>query len=275
MRRRPCSACHPRKSGDPVTEARQEEARPAGRTILQPRGYWVPAFAGMTGRETSRSEEADDLLDRRDQLRLRSEEARPAGRTILQPRGYWVPAFEGMTGRETSRSEEADDLLDRRDQLRLGHLELAGTLGPPGGVVGDRAGQALGLGKVLDLDDALRLLVAALDDDERRVAPVGIFHLGAHSGFAQIHLGGDAGMAELGHHRLIFADTVAVHDEDDHRAGGILGIVRVEGGERGLQARYADREASRRDRLVHEAPDEAVIAPAPADRAEHHRLTLL
>src|SRR6185312_9469777 len=41
------------------------------------------------------------------------------------------------------------------------------------------------------------------------------------------------------------------------------------------QARDADREAGRRNRLLTEAGDEAVIAPAAADRAEADRLPVL
>ncbi len=41
--------------------------------------------------------------------------------------------------------------------------------------------------------------------------------------------------------------------------------------ERRLQPRHADGEAGRRHRLAHEARDEAVVAPAAADRAEAHR----
>ena len=74
-------------------------------------------------------------------------------------------------------------------------------------------------GEVLDLDDAARALVAALDDDGGGVPSVGIFELGAHAGFAEIELGGDAGIAERRDHALVVAEAGAVHDGDDHRAG--------------------------------------------------------
>src|SRR5580704_3145378 len=49
--------------------------------------------------------------------------------------------------------------------------------------------------QVLDGDLALGLLVGALDDDARRVAPVGLFHLRAEFAGAEIKLGANAGVA--------------------------------------------------------------------------------
>src|SRR5436190_17265993 len=41
------------------------------------------------------------------------------------------------------------------------------------------------------------------------------------------------------------------------------------------QPRHADRNAGRRDVLVAEAPDQAIVASAARDRAEAHRLAVL
>ena len=73
------------------------------------------------------------------------------------------------------------------------------------------------LDQVLDLHLALGALVAALDDDDRAAAPVGIFHLRLHAGAAEIHLGADAGVAKLRHHLLVAAEAfrVLVHDQHD------------------------------------------------------------
>ena len=46
-------------------------------------------------------------------------------------------------------------------------------------------------------------------------------------------------------------------------------------GERRLQARDADGEAGGRHLLAEEALDEAIVAPAAADRAEAHGLAVL
>ena len=66
------------------------------------------------------------------------------------------------------------------------------------GIVGDLAGEALAFDQVLDLDDALRAFVAALDDGQRRAAAVGIFQLVAEILLvALVHFGADAGMAQV------------------------------------------------------------------------------
>ncbi len=56
---------------------------------------------------------------------------------------------------------------------------------------------------------------------------------------------------------------------------GALVAELADGLQRGGEPRHADGEAGRRHVLAAEAADEAVIAPAPADRAEHDGLALL
>ncbi len=53
------------------------------------------------------------------------------------------------------------------------------------------------------------------------------------------------------------------------------GLVLVDGGERRLQARDADGEAGGRHLGAEEALDQAVVAPAAADRAEAHGLAVV
>src|SRR6266545_3173569 len=56
---------------------------------------------------------------------------------------------------------------------------------------GDRRRGFGAFDQILDLQFALRALVAALDDHAGRAAPVGIFHLRLHAGGAEIDLGAD------------------------------------------------------------------------------------
>src|SRR5215471_5828118 len=144
-------------------------------------------------------------------------------------------------------------------------------------LVGDDRGRGLGaLDQVLDLHLAARLLVAALDDHARRVAPVGIFQLVAHVlGVAEIELGADVCIAQAYNHLLIVRDAVAIEHGDDHGAEFGPRIELAEQRQRRLQPRYADREAGCRHDLAAETRDKTVIAPAAADGAEHDRLPLL
>ena len=103
-------------------------------------------------------------------------------------------------------------------------------------------------------------------------APVGIFELLADAvlGIAEVEFGADFCVAQHRHHFLIFGHALAVEYGDDHRAGCGLVVELAEQRERGLQARDADGETGRRHRLAAEARDQAVVAPAAADRAEAH-----
>ena len=76
-------------------------------------------------------------------------------------------------------------------------------------------------------------------------------------------------------HLLVVGEAVLLHDEHDHGAVGGGGLVLVDGGERRLQARDADGEAGGRHLGAEEALDQAVVAPAAADRAEAHGLAVL
>ena len=51
-----------------------------------------------------------------------------------------------------------------------------------------------------DLDDAALLFILALDDRQRRVAPVGVFHLCPHAGVAEIELGRHVGLSRSALH---------------------------------------------------------------------------
>ena len=73
--------------------------------------------------------------------------------------------------------------------------------------------------QILDRDFALGLLVAALDDDARRVALVGVFELIAEiARIAEIKLGADFSGAQFRDHVLIIGEAVLVEHGDDDRA---------------------------------------------------------
>ena len=81
-------------------------------------------------------------------------------------------------------------------ELCLGDFELAGPFFAVGAWSAMPSARRLPFDQVLDLHDAARLLVLALDDGERGVAAVGVFHLRPHAGVAEIELGRNAGVAK-------------------------------------------------------------------------------
>ena len=109
------------------------------------------------------------------------------------------------------------------DQLRLGDGDL--RLGAHFQIVG---AVLVGLGEFgaereiadHDLRAARRVaLVRALDDGAERAALVGVFELRVHLAFAEIELGGDAGVAQRCDEPLVVGHAVAVHRQHDDRAG--------------------------------------------------------
>src|SRR5712691_7700433 len=80
------------------------------------------------------------------------------------------------------------------DQLLLRHRELRRPALAPFLIGRDRRRGPLAFDQILDLHFGwgFGALLAALDDDAGRAAPVGIFHLRLHAGGAKIHLGADA-----------------------------------------------------------------------------------
>src|SRR5712692_644474 len=154
------------------------------------------------------------------------------------------------------------------DEFRFLHRELRRAALAPLLVGGDFIGGLGAEDEVLDLHLALRLLVAALDDDTRRVALVGVFQLRAHLALPKIKLGANAGVAQRRDHFLVVGDALLVEDGDDHGAKFGFGADLAEVLEGGEKARDADGESGRRHRLAAKARDEAVITPAAADRAE-------
>src|SRR5262245_61764040 len=135
---------------------------------------------------------------------------------------------------------------------------------------GDRRGRSGAFDEILDLHLAFLALVAALDDDARRVPAIGIFHLRLHAGRAEIDLGADVLSAQPAREHLIFADALAVEHEHDNGPDVGLCITLCDVRERCREPRYADRESRGGHRLAAEARDQAVITPAAADRAEPH-----
>ena len=66
------------------------------------------------------------------------------------------------------------------DKIGLRHRELGGAAFAPFLVGGDGGGRAGAFDQVLDLHFPALMLIAPLDDDAGRVAPVGILELGPH-----------------------------------------------------------------------------------------------
>ena len=110
------------------------------------------------------------------------------------------------------------------------------------------------------------------DDRGGGIAAVGVFQLRLHAGGAEIHFGGDAGVAEVGDDLLVVGEAVLIHHGDDDGAVRAFVVELADGFQRGGEPRDADGETGRRNVFAAEAADEAVVAPSPADRAEDDRL---
>ena len=168
-----------------------------------------------------------------------------------------------------------ENLPNPFDKLRFGHGELRlGLLLQIFLAVLD-GGERGAEDQILDLHLAFRLLVAALDDDARRAAPIGIFHLRLHAGLAEIKLGADVRCAKRLRHLLIVGDAVAIEHEHDDGALRGARLEFAEALEAEQEPRHADGDAGGRNLLAGEALDQPVIAPAADDRAEPDGLTLL
>ena len=128
------------------------------------------------------------------------------------------------------------------DKLRFLHGKLRRLTFAPFLIVADFLGKLFAENHVLDRDLTACLLVAALNDDARGTALVGIFHLRLHAGGAEIHLRADGGigLAERAGEIIVVGKALAVHDEDDGGAGGCGCVELAEGLQRGIQARNAD-----------------------------------
>src|SRR5580658_2888540 len=99
-------------------------------------------------------------------------------------------------GSALCRAMSRQHLAHGLDQLALRHSEL--RLGLLLQIVVAVLAQSGDLGtehEVLDLHLALGLLVRTLDDDARRVALVGVFHLRPELALAEIELSADASSA--------------------------------------------------------------------------------
>src|ERR1700694_3972717 len=105
-----------------------------------------------------------------------------------------------------------DDLVFPARKLR--RTSLAPFL-----IGGNRGGSLGAVDQILDLYLAARLLIAALNDHTRRIAPVGVFELVAHVfGIAEIQFGADVGVAQGRHHLLIIRNAIAIEYRDDDGA---------------------------------------------------------
>src|SRR5674476_1586592 len=112
-----------------------------------------------------------------------------------------------------------EELADLGDQVSLADGKLRPGLFLEVFVAILDGGQVGADDQVLDQHLIGELLVAALDDDARRMALVGIFELVADVlRIAEIKFGADVGGAERRYHALVVGDAVAVEYGDDDRA---------------------------------------------------------
>src|SRR5262245_2181859 len=161
------------------------------------------------------------------------------------------------------------------DHLFQWNRELRGPALAPFLMRGDRRGRLGAFDQILDLHLAFGAFIAPLDDDAGRIPAIGVFHLRLHAGRAEIDLGADVLSAQPARQHLIFADALAVAHEHDNRPDIRLCITLFDVRECGREPRHADRESGGGYALAAEARDQAVVAPAAADRAEPHRPALV
>ncbi len=148
-------------------------------------------------------------------------------------------------------------------------------------IIGAVLGRLRELGPKLEIADrdlraARRVaLVSALDHGDAAPAPVRIFELRVHLAVAEIEFGRDPRLAQARDELLIVRHRIRIAVEGEHDDGaGRLGRGdngAFDGAQGREQPRDPDRKAGRGNRLLAEARDEAVIAPAAADRAEADR----
>ena len=185
----------------------------------------------------------------------------------------------GLTGKAdhdaTPSAPGGRNFAHRGDEIGLGHGELRLGLLLQIFVAVLDGGEGGAKREVLDLHFAFSLLVAALDDDARRGALVGIFHLRLHAGLAEIKLGADAGVAQGLHQALIVGHAVAIEHQHDDGAAHRIAFELAESLEAEEQSRDADGDAGGRHFLAGEALDQSVIASAETDRAKPDRLPAL
>jgi hypothetical protein len=110
--------------------------------------------------------------------------------------------------------------------------------------------------------------VRALDHGNGALPLVRVFQLVAEVlRVAEIDLRPDAGVAQLGGHRLVLGHPLAVHDGDDD--GPLMGAADPPlGAQRGEEAVDPDGDAGGRHLLPRETLHEVVVAPAARDGAE-------
>ena len=113
-------------------------------------------------------------------------------------------------------------------------------------------------------DGVFGQLVATDDDGERRAAAIGHLHLGLHAAVLVGPIGGETGGAQLGGEPQRLEPTGGVDDEhvDGERLDGEHALV-VAGQQRAIEA---EREADAVRRRPAERLDQAVVAPAAAER---------
>lgn len=169
------------------------------------------------------------------------------------------------------------NLANLRHQIRFQYGDLRHTRLAPAGIVLDLAGEALAFDQILDLHHTFGTLITALDDGDGGTEAVGIFQLVAEFlPVALIHFGADALGAQRLRECLVTAHAlhITVHDGDENGGKRLHLTELAEVLQCRHQARDADGEAGGRNRLAHEARNEAIITPAATDRAEYDLFAL-
>src|SRR5580704_1367013 len=129
----------------------------------------------------------------------------------------FIPVTEASVQRCLAAGSARPELVagqhgaDGFDQLRLRHRALRlGLLLQMLLAAFFELGELGADDEVFDYDlwaSGIVLFVGALDDDARRVAAVGVFHLWAEFARTEIKLGADAGIAQRRNHLLIIGDA--------------------------------------------------------------------
>ena len=127
-------------------------------------------------------------------------------------------------------------------------------------------------GQILQRHFALGLFIAALNDNERAAALVGIFHLGLHAGGADIHFGADICGAQLLHHFLVIALAFLIHDENDNGSSRFLVLSFAQKFQRGIKPRHADGKSGGRNRLPGKARHQIIIAPSATNGTKTNKV---
>ena len=129
--------------------------------------------------------------------------------------------------------------------------------------------------QVLDLHDALRMLVPALDNGDGTVAFIRVFQLVTKAlGVPEVDFGTNTRLPQLGNHCLVIGHPALIHDGDNHgaRCRFIQPPLCIQCRQ---QPVHPDGDTRRGYFLSRESFDKVVIPAAPCDGAEIPRAPIL